>query len=93
MIDQDKYFDGLGFERCEMEYMVYGTYVCFKGPDGFYYRVDHFGNWYVIEVAENEAEARVHAFEDADTYDDSLSEEELITRIQSDLRKYIADYC
>lgn len=91
MIDQDKFFDGLGFERCEMEYMAYGAYVCFKGPDGFFYRIDHFGHWYVIEVAESEDEAKVHAFEDADTYDDSLPEEELIAQIQSDLRMYVAE--
>lgn len=89
VIDQDKFFEGLGFERYEMEYMAYGIYVCFKGPDGFFYRIDHFGNWYVIEAAENEEKAKVHIFEDADIYDDSLTEEELIAQIQSDLRNYV----
>lgn len=89
-INQDKFFANLGFERFEMEYASFGKYVCFKGPDGFFYRVDHFGKSYVVEYAENEEEAKIHRFEDADLYDDSLPEEQLIAQIQSDLKKYVA---
>ena len=43
----------LEFEKCEFEY-EFGKRDCYKGSDGGYYRVDHFGTSYVIEYAENE---------------------------------------
>ena len=90
MLEAKKFFDGLGFDEVEMEY-GYGKEVCYKGPDGAFCRVDHFGHSYVIEYAENEEEARLNRFEDADLYDDSLSEKQLIATIQSDLRKYVTE--
>lgn len=91
VINQEKFFKGLDFEKFEMNYGVYGNYTCYKGSDGFFYRVDHFGNSYVIEDAENEEEARIHRFEDADLFDDSLPEEELIKEIQNTLLGYIEE--
>lgn len=90
MLEQKKFFKGLGFEECEFEYPT-GKRTCYKGTDGDYYRIDHFGSSYVIECAENEEEAKLNQFEDADLYDDSLPTNELIDLIQSDLKKYISD--
>ena len=87
MIEQKRFFEGLGFEEIEMQY-EYGKETCYKGPDGGFYRVDHFSGSYVIEFAENEDEARKNQFEDDDTYDDTLTENELISLIQADLLKY-----
>ena len=84
-IDQNKFFDGLGFEELE----VNGT-SCFKGPDGQFYRVDHFSRSYVIECAESMEDAEVNRFEDADLFDDDLPEAELIAQVQNSLREYVA---
>lgn len=88
MINQDKFFEGLDFEKCEFEY-EFGKRECYKGSDGGYYRIDHFGSSYVIEYAENEDEAMLNCFEDADLYDDSIPETELIAMIQKDLKEYV----
>ena len=67
----------------------YGQENCYKGLDGGYYRVDHFGSLYVTEYAETEYEAKLNFFEDVDLYDDSLPEAELIAMIQKDLKEYV----
>ena len=87
--EQQKFFEGLNFEKCEFEYS-FGTQSCYKGPDGGFYRIDHFGDSYVIEYAETEEDAKLNRFEDSDLYDDSLSEAQLIIDIQTDLKKYTA---
>ena len=87
MLEQEIFFKGLKFEKYEFEYQT-GKRTCYKGVDGGYYRVDHFGKNYVIECAENEDEAKLNQFEDADLYNDSLPIDELINLIQSDLEKY-----
>ena len=83
LIEQDRFFSGLGFEKCEFE-----SGKCFKGIDGGYYRVDHFSDCYVIEYAENETQAKYNAFEDDDLFSDSIPEQELIRQINSALRNY-----
>ena len=89
-INQGKFFEDLRFERFEMKYASFGKYVCYKGHDGFFYRIGHFGKSYVVECAESEEEAKLHRFEDADLYDDSTPEKQLIAQIQMDLKKYVA---
>ncbi len=84
-IQQDKFFNGLGFEKVEMTYPC-GTYICFKAPAGDFFRIDHFSNTYVIEYAEDEDEARANCFDDGDLFDDSLPEPELIKRIQEAIK-------
>lgn len=88
MNNQDKFFEGLDFEKCEFEY-EFGKRECYKGSDGGYYRIDHFGSSYVIEYAENENEAILNRFEDAELYDDSLPQDKVISMIQSDLKKFV----
>lgn len=88
--EQTKFFEGLGFQECEFEY-AFGKQKCYKGPDGGFYRIDHFGSSYVIEYAENEGEARLNRFEDADLYDDTIPVKQLIADIQSDLKKYVTE--
>ena len=90
MINQKRFFEGLGFEEIEMQYGC-GKETCYKGPDGCFYRIDHFSGSYVIESAENEEEARLNQFEDDDLYDDTLPEEQLIADIQADLKKYTTE--
>jgi len=90
LINQKQFFEGLGFEETEMQY-GYGKETCYKGPDGCFYRIDHFPGSYVIESAENEKEARLNQFEDDDLYDDTLPEEQLIADIQADLKKYTTE--
>ena len=87
--EQHKIFEELGFIEYEFEYPT-GKRMCYKGPDGGYYRIDHFGKSYVIECAENEEDAKLNRFEDADLYADTFSRNELIVAIQADLRKYVA---
>ena len=89
-IEQQNFFNGLGFEECEFDYPT-GKRKCYKGEKGDYYRIDHFGNFYVIEYAENEKEAQLNQFEDCDLYDDSLPADELIKSIQADLKKYTSE--
>lgn len=84
IIDQRKFFGGLCFE----ELYVNGT-SCFKGPDGWLYRMDHFSRSYVIECAESMEDAKVNRFEDADLFDDDLPEAELIEQVQAALRDYV----
>ena len=88
MNNQDKFFEGLDFEKCEFEY-EFGKRECYKGSDGGYYRIDHFGSSYVIEYAENENEAILNRFEHAELYDDSLPQDKVISMIQSDLKKFV----
>lgn len=87
LIKQSKFFEGLDFEKCEFEY-PFGRKACYKGADGGYYRIDHFGASYVIEYAENEEEAKNNQFEDTDVYNDSLPTDKIINMIQADLQKY-----
>jgi len=86
-IEQSKFFYGLGFEELEIN----GT-LCYKGPDGFCYRMDHFSQSYVIECAESPEDAKVNLFEDADLFDDDLPEAELIAQVQAALREYVKGY-
>lgn len=88
IITQDRFFEGLAFEKCKFEY-EFEKRDCYKGSDGGYYRVDHFGTSYVIEYAESEDEAKLNRFEDDDLYDDSIPEDELIAMIQKDLNEYV----
>lgn len=89
--NQDRIFAELGFEQYEFKYEYNGFKgdVCYKGPDGAFYRIDHFSNVYVIEDAENEDEAKLNMFEDADLFDDSIPEDELIKQIQKTLLEYV----
>ena len=87
-IKQSEFFEGLDFEEYQFTYGN-GKKECYKGIDGGFYRVDHFGKSYVIEFAENEKEAMLNRFEDVDLYDDSLPKENIINLIQSDLKKYV----
>jgi len=89
-VDQDPFFEGLGYERFEMEY-IYGIYVCYRGPDGGFYRIDHFDSSYVIEFAENENEARIGRFEDTDTFPDDLPFEELKKQMNEWFDTYVAN--
>ncbi len=86
-INQEKYFEGLGFERYEFEYPC-GKYVCYEGAGGFLYRVSQFGSSFVIEYAEDEEEARDNCFEEADVFNADLDEEELVKQIRTTLRYY-----
>lgn len=87
-LEQQKFFDGLGFEEYEFEYH-FGTKKCYKGEDGGFYRVDYFGNTYVIEFAENEDDAKLNRFEDSDLVDDSLNKEDLVQYIRDTLKEYV----
>lgn len=83
-INQNKFFDGLGFEE-----VTINESVCFKGPDGWFYRMDHFSRSYVIECAENEELAKLNCFDDADLFDDDLPEDELVAKVQAALQEYV----
>lgn len=83
-IDQRVFFTGLNFEEHEID----GT-LCFKGPDGVFYRLDHFDNVYVIECSNSEIAARRNSFEDAERFDDDLPIDQLIELIQEALRQYV----
>lgn len=85
-IDQKRFFQGLDFE----EKQINGS-GCYLGPDGCFYRMDHFGSTYVIEYAEDQQSADLNMFEDADRFDDDLAEDELIGRVQSALRQYVTE--
>lgn len=87
VIEQQKFFEGLELKECEFEYGNTKR-KCYKGSDGGFYRVDHFGKCYVIEFAENEDEAKSNFFEDSELYDDSLPEDKLIRMIQEELLRY-----
>lgn len=80
-VDQDVYFEGTGFERYE-----FGD-ICHKGPDGFFYRVEHLPGFYVMEDAENEVLARKGIFEDTDTFTDNIPLGERIYWVHEWLKK------
>lgn len=88
IIAQQDFFKGLDFEKYDFEYSNEKR-SCFKGSDGGYYRIDHFGNSYVVEYAEDEEAAKNNYFEDVELYDDSLEKSKLIGIIQSDLIKFV----
>lgn len=77
MLNFTDFFEELGYKRYEMEYAAHGKYICYEAPDGYFYKIDHFSNCYVIEYAESEADARKCIFFDSDLFADSLSEKEL----------------
>lgn len=85
LIEQEVFFEGLDFEPIEYEY-GFGKRTCYKGPDGGFYRIDHFADLYVMEFASNEEEARLNVFEDGDTYYDA--DDDVIELIRADLIKY-----
>lgn len=80
-IKQSEIFTPIGFRKC-----AFGSEVCYKGPDGRYYRVSRFGDHYVAEYAQTEREAKTGLFFDVDSYGDSLPKSELLRLIQRDLR-------
>ena len=82
MIDQDSFFDGLGFKRAENRWGVY-----YVAPSGSCCRIDHFDNVYVIEWAENENAAEKSLYEDGDLFDDRLPEDQLIHDVQLSIRE------
>ena len=85
-IDQDKFFEGTGLQRCDFDGII-----CYLGSDGCYYRIDHFANTYVIEYIEDEAYAKLGSFDDADRFDDDLPEEELIRQVKEAVLSYVND--
>ena len=89
MFNQDEFFTKLGFDKYNMEYAAHGKYSCYKGPDGGFYKIDHFSKFYVIEYAENEYDAAHGIFEDTDLFDDALPEEELERQFMKWFEKYV----
>lgn len=87
-INQSEFFDGLDATECIFEFGG-EEIVCYKGTNNDYFRIDHFSNFYVIEYAENEEEAKLNRFEDSELYNDSLPKEELINQIQTDLKQFM----
>ena len=81
IINEEGFFRGLGFKKHTMEYR-FGARVCFESPSGHFFRIDHFSDMYVIEFAENEAEASRNMFEDGNCYRDDTPMEELVEEIQ-----------
>lgn len=81
--DQEKYFDGLGFERHDL-----AGYVCYKGDSPLFYRMDHFGDCFVLEIADDEDSAKKNWFEDAESFPDDLTEAELIAQVQETVLRY-----
>ena len=81
--DQEKYFDGLGFERHEL-----AGYVCYKGKSPLFYRMDHFGDRFVLEIADDEDSAKKNWFEDAEFFSDDLTEADLIAKVQETVLRY-----
>lgn len=63
---------------------------CYE-KDGKYYRIDHFDNVYVIEVASGKSDAEHNVFEDADLYSDELETSEILNEIKKDFRKGFYD--
>lgn len=84
IIPQETFFQGTDFKRRVMIY-PFGSRVCFESPAGHFYRIDHFSDVYVIEFAENEADAVHNMFEDDDCFKDSLPREVLIKMIQESI--------
>lgn len=87
-IEQNVFFEGLDFQKCEFEY-PFGKKECYKGKDGCYYRIDYFNHNYVIETAENEDDAKLNRFEDDDLYEDTMANEKLVETIRLALIKYV----
>jgi len=83
---EDRVFAGLDFEPA-----VFNERKCYKGKDGFFYRLDHFDKTYVIEYADNKQFAESNCFDDADRFDDDIPEEELIESLQKALQEYVDD--
>lgn len=81
---EEKVFAGLDFEPS-----VFCCCKCYKGEDGFYYRLDHFDSVYVIEYADNIKYAENNWFDDADLFDNDMPEEELIRALQEALKEYV----
>lgn len=86
-IPQHRFFDGLNFEK-----HVFNQRLCYKGPDGFFYRIGCFSDYYVIEDAEDIDSARADMFEDADLFEKALPEKELIRQVQEALRSYVTEW-
>ena len=82
---EEKVFSGQDFEPA-----VFNDRKCYKGKDGFYYRLDHFSGTYVIEYADNTQYAESNWFDDADRFDDGIREDELIKQLREALKEYVA---
>lgn len=63
---------------------------CYE-KNGKYYRIDHFENVYVIEVASEKSYAEHNIFEDADLYPDELETSEILSEIREDFSKGFYD--
>lgn len=84
---EERIFDGLDFEKQEIETPGLGKFVCYKGSDGCFYRTHTNGDGEtVIEYAETQGEAEKNAFWDADWF--SGPEEDQISQIRMALAQY-----
>ena len=86
-INSNSFFNDLNFEECEFAYGT-GIQKCYRGPDGGFYRVDYFGDSYVIEFAEKEEAAKRNQFEDTDLYVDDGPIGEIIKKIKDDIKRF-----
>ena len=71
-----------------MTYPFGSTLAVYEGPFGYFYKIGHFGKWYVMETAENEKDARAYIFEDSDLFNDDLTAEELYEQLRKWIEKF-----
>ncbi len=85
---QEQVFDGLGFEEYEFETPDTGKFICYKGPDGCFYRIHtNSAGESVIEYADTEKEAQTNGFGDADWFDGDP--ETMVAQMRAALMEYI----
>ncbi len=76
-IEQDNFFDGLGFKRAENKWGVF-----YIAPSGVCYRTDKVDDFYVVRCAKSIEDADNNQYEDGHRFNETLSEDQLIHEIQ-----------
>ena len=84
VIDQEKFFEGLDFEKVDLL-----GHTLYKGVEGTFFRIDQSNEGFIaIEYADSEDYVRCNFFDDADLFDITGSDEEMLQLVRSELERH-----
>ena len=87
MIEQEKFFEGLNFEKVELN-----GQTLYIGIENAYFRIDQGDGFMAIEYADTETEAKNNCFDDADLFDFDITgpEEKTFELVRKELELHYA---
>ena len=84
MIHQDKFFQGLPFEKVTIDGIE-----CYKSTDGCFYRIEEGKTFVAIECASDEAGVKRDDFEDVDLFDKETENSDISGEVRAFLKELV----